>query len=68
MKKTAIFLGVLAILSLGSCTKNWTCQCTDQSGNNTYHTIPNATLSNAKTTCDGFSYHNGAVFNNCSVQ
>jgi hypothetical protein len=68
MKKITLILGVLAIISLGSCTKSWTCACTDQSGVNSYHTVPNATLSSAKSTCDGFAYHNGALFNNCVIQ
>jgi hypothetical protein len=68
MKKIAIIIGALAIFSLGSCTKDWTCTCTDQSNNHTYHDIPDATLIQAKNTCNGFQYDKGAVFNNCSLQ
>ena len=68
MKMIAIILGVVAILSLGSCAKDWTCTCTDQSGNHTYHDIPGATLIQAKNTCNGFQYYNGPEFNNCSLQ
>ena len=68
MKKIAIILGLGAILSLGSCAKDWTCTCTDQSGNHTYHTINDATLIQAKNTCNGFGYDNGANYNNCSIQ
>ena len=67
MKKIAIIMGLIATLALGSCKKDWTCACTDQSGNNNYHTIPNATYGDAKTTCNGYEYHNGPIYNNCSV-
>lgn len=63
-----IMLGLIAMISLGSCKKDWTCTCTDQSGNNTYHTIPSSTLHDANNTCNGFEYHAGAAYTNCSVQ
>jgi hypothetical protein len=68
MKRIAIILGLIATVSLTSCKKDRTCACTDQGGNNTYHTIPSATFNDAKNTCNGFEYHNGALYNNCSVE
>jgi hypothetical protein len=67
MKKIMIILGLVATVSLGSCKKDWTCSCTDQSGNKSYHTIPNATLNDAKNTCNGYEYHAGGIYTNCSV-
>lgn len=69
MKKIMIILGLVATVSLGSCKKDWTCTCTDQSGNHSYHTIPDASLSDAKKTCDGFESHiSSTVYTNCSVE
>ncbi|MBS1683418.1 MAG: hypothetical protein JSS76_01600 [Bacteroidetes bacterium] len=69
MKKIAIILGIIATVSLGSCKKDWTCSCTDQSGNNTYHTVPNATISDAKKTCNGYESHvSSSIYNNCSIE
>ena len=68
MKKIAIIMGVAVMFCLESCTKDWTCTCTDQSNNHTYHTINDATLIQAKNTCNGFGYQNGAVYNNCNIQ
>lgn len=63
-----IVLGLIAMVSLGSCKKDWACACVDQSGNKTYHTIPDATLNDAKHTCDGFEYHIGGAYTNCSIE
>lgn len=69
MKKIAIILGLIATVSLGSCKKDWTCSCTDQSGNNSYHTIPNATISDAKNTCNGYETHiSSSIYTNCSIE
>ena len=68
MKKIIILLGAVAALSLGSCKKDYTCKCVNQSGADSYHTIPNASLTDAKRTCDGFEYQIGATYNNCSVE
>ena len=67
MKRIAMLMGFVAVLTLGSCKKSWTCQCTDNNGTNVYHDIPDATLSDANRTCNGFEYHNGTLYNNCSV-
>lgn len=67
MKKATLILGLIACISLGSCKKDWTCTCVNQGGGKTYHTIPDATLNDAKKTCDGFEYQIGGVYTNCDI-
>lgn len=54
MKKLVMILGAAGLLSLSACKKDWTCQCTDNNNNNTYHEVPNATLNDANRTCNEF--------------
>ena len=68
MKKLAILLGVVVTLTLASCKKDWTCKCVNQSGDPSYHTIPDATLTDAKNTCNGYEYQIGGVYTNCSIE
>ncbi|HWB63408.1 MAG TPA: hypothetical protein VG603_07860 [Chitinophagales bacterium] len=68
MKTVIMFIAAAGIMMLASCKKEWTCQCTDNSGNTTYHTISNATLHDANSTCNNFEYNlGGGLYNNCSL-
>ena len=67
MRKLWIALGIVGVLTLASCKKNWTCQCTDNNSNNTYHDIPNSTLNDANQTCNDFEYNMNGNYNNCSI-
>jgi hypothetical protein len=67
MKKILLFTGIAAILSLASCKKDWTCQCTDNAGATSYHDVPNATISDANRTCNNFENSNGGSYTNCSI-
>jgi|GEM_PF-604105 hypothetical protein len=53
MKKQLLAFTLAFIMMTGftSCKKDWTCQCTDQSGNQTSSAINNETLLNATSTC-----------------
>jgi hypothetical protein len=67
MKTILLTVGAFALISLSSCKKDWTCQCTDNNGNNDYHDIPNATIGDARETCGDFEYNNALGYNNCSL-
>ncbi len=67
MKKIIWILGAVGVLTLASCKKDWVCQCTDNNDNNTYHDIHNATISDARNTCNSFEYNNFLGYNNCSL-
>lgn len=64
MKKVIFGISALALLSLASCKKDYNCECTYQdTGNATIienKSIKNATLSDAKKTCD--DYESNATF------
>jgi hypothetical protein len=67
MKKIGIFLGLVTMVMLTSCRKDWTCKCTDESSNDTFHVVPDATLNDAENTCNGYEYNNNLGYNNCSI-
>jgi len=67
MKKFILFLGAVTVLSLTSCTKDWTCKCTDNNAETTYYQIPDATLNDADNTCESYQYNNAFGYNNCSL-
>ncbi len=67
MRKLWIAPGIVSVLSLASCKKNWTCQCADSNNNTPYHTIPNSTLNDANQTCNDFEYKMNGNCNNCSI-
>ncbi len=67
MKKWILMLGVVGGLMLTSCTKNWTCKCTDNNDNTEYYEIPEATLNDADNTCESYQYNNAFGYNNCSL-
>jgi len=57
--KKSIFLsvGVIAVLSLGSCKKDYTCTCTTVIGTGSgtqSHSVDNSTYPDAKNTCDNY--------------
>ncbi len=67
MKKIFVLIGVVGALTLSSCKKDWTCQCTDNNGATNYHDVPNATISDANRTCNDFESNSGGTYNNCSI-
>jgi hypothetical protein len=70
MKK--VFLGttmvVMILMSFSSCKKDWSCACTDQSGNTTSTAINNETLLDARAKCKDMGYNIGAASETCSLQ
>ena len=70
MKK--IFLGttmvVLMLMSFSSCKKDWSCRCTDQSGNSISTPINNETLLDARAKCKDMQYNVGGASTTCSLQ
>ncbi len=67
MKRIALLLAVASVISFSSCKKTWTCQCTDNNNNTTYHEIGNSTLHDADKTCNNFEFNTGGSYNNCSL-
>ena len=68
MKKILLFLGCVTILSFTSCTKNWSCKCTNNNSETTYHDIPQATVHDADNTCESYQYNNAFGYNNCHLE
>ena len=70
MKKVTLIIGVLAMIGLNSCKKDWTCICTDQSGNQTPYLINNQTILNARNQCKAKDYTNTTLgtSQSCSIQ
>lgn len=56
MKKlfTLIAVAAVAAIVLPSCKKDWTCECTDSSGDVTSWEIQNSRKPEAKLACEGF--------------
>ncbi len=50
--KKIILLSGLTILTLASCKKDWTCECTSSIGGSSSTTIGDKTKSDAKAECD----------------
>jgi hypothetical protein len=61
-------LSVLLIWGFSSCKKDWSCACTDQSGNTVSTPINNETLLNATAKCKDMNYNVGALSESCSLQ
>jgi hypothetical protein len=70
MKKLFIGVSAIGLLSLASCKKDYNCECTYQDSSSTTVTetkkIKNATLDDAKKTCDGYE-SDGFVTKTCSL-
>ena len=67
MKTWFLIIGAVTVLSLTSCTKDWTCRCVDNNDETTYHDIPSATLKDADQTCESYEYNNAFGYNNCAL-
>lgn len=74
MKRQILFLGlILGSLTLASCNKDWTCECTyydsdgDQIGSNTY-TIEDADADEAKSECESGSYGVSFASKECDIE
>lgn len=67
MKKILLFMGAVAVLSLTSCRKDWTCKCVTESSNTTFATVPDASFNDADATCNGYEYNFGTSYKNCSL-
>ena len=48
---------ILIATGFSSCKKDWSCSCTDQSGNTTSSAINNETLINARNKCKDKSFN-----------
>ena len=59
MKKILLASALVVTMTMGftSCKKNWTCKCTDQSGNTNNVAINNQTLLNASSLCKDKNYN-----------
>ena len=70
MKKSILGSALLIILLSGftSCKKDWSCSCTDQSGNTTSTAINDQTLISARSKCKDMNYNVGAASESCSLQ
>lgn len=71
MKKLVLGVAAMALLSLASCKKDYNCECTYQNTGSTTtvsenKTIKNASLDDAKKTCDGYET-DGAVVKTCTL-
>lgn len=54
-----LLTGLLFSLGMSSCKKEWTCECTDSSGNTESYSLAylgKIKKSQAKKVCDAFSY------------
>lgn len=58
MKKilTLIAIVFVAAIILPSCKKDWTCVCTDSSGNQDTYPISNSRKPEAKLACEAFGF------------
>ena len=70
MKKTILMSAMFALVITGisSCKKDWSCSCTDQSGNTTSTAINNETLLSARSKCKDMSYSVGVTSESCALQ
>ena len=70
MKKGIFVATMIVMITTGftSCKKDWSCSCTDQSGNSTSTAINNETLINARAKCKDMSFTVGAASESCSLQ
>ncbi|MGV3609732.1 MAG: hypothetical protein ACO1N0_02210 [Fluviicola sp.] len=70
MKKLVLGFSAIALLSLASCKKDYNCECTYQNTGNTTikedKPINNATLKDAKNTCDDYET-SGAFTRTCTL-
>jgi hypothetical protein len=57
MKRVIIMLSAAGLLSLASCERDWSCQCTDQDGNVKSIPINNETLISARNKCKDMQYN-----------
>ena len=70
MKKVFFASAVTLVLLTGfsSCKKDWSCSCTDQSGNSTSTAINNETLISARSKCKDMSFNTGPISESCGLQ
>ena len=70
MKKQLLAFTLAFIMMTGftSCKKDWSCSCTDQSGNTTSTAINNQTLLDARSKCKDMSFSVGAASESCALQ
>ena len=61
-------MGILSLLSVASCRKDWSCLCTDQNGNQVSYPINNQTLISAHSKCKDMNYSVGGVSESCGLQ
>lgn len=73
MKKLSTILAVVAVISLASCKKDYTCECTytDSSGffdNSTSTITINGKKKDVEKSCDAFDYTSGTTSNSCKIK
>ena len=74
MNKIILASVMVVMISTGfsSCKKDWSCSCTDQSGNQTSTAINNQTLLSARAKCKDMGYTNTTfgvtTSESCSLQ
>lgn len=70
MKKVIFGVSAIVLLGLSSCKKDYNCECTYQNTGSTTvtenKTIKNATLDDAKKTCDGYET-DGSITKTCTL-
>jgi hypothetical protein len=67
MKKVVLF-GGLALLTLASCKKDWTCTCTSSIGGSSSAIITDKTKADAKADCDSNDASAGGITVDCELQ
>ena len=70
MKKGIFAATLIVMITTGftSCKKDWSCSCTDQSGNTTSTAINNQTQLDARSKCKYMSFSVGAASESCALQ
>jgi hypothetical protein len=70
MKKILLASTLIVLITMGfsSCKKDWSCNCTDQSGNSLSYPINNETLLDARAKCKNMDFNVGATSQSCSLQ
>ena len=56
MKRLLLFVSAVGLLTLGSCSKDRVCECTDQNGDTVNFEQKDQTLNEARTECQGREY------------
>jgi hypothetical protein len=73
MRKLTTILAVLAVVSLASCKKDYTCECTVTDSSGFFDTETSTITINGKKkdvekSCDAFEYSSGTITESCKIK